>query len=76
MRKILALNQRGYRIGETHPRATVPNAVVREMYVLADFYKRTPTQIARQLGYSVQYVARVLRGEQRGQVAVRWRRVD
>ena len=76
MRKTLTLNQRGYRIGESHPRATVPNAVIDRMYALAFFEKLTPAQIARQLGYSRQYVARVLRGEQRGQVAVRWRRVE
>lgn len=76
MAKALALNKHGRRIGETHPRATVSNAVVREMYVLADFYQRTPTQIARQLGLSVQYVSRVLLGKQRGQVAVRWRRAE
>lgn len=76
MAKVLTLNQRGYRIGESHPRATVSNAAIDRMYTLAIFHKRTPTQIAHQLGYSVQYVSRVLLGKQRGQVAVRWRRVE
>lgn len=72
MRKLVAVNGRGQRIGESHPRATVPQATVDAIIDYAEIDHLTCVEIARKLGLNKSYVSRVLRGTLRCQLPEMW----
>lgn len=74
MQKFAGLNEKGARIGEYHPRAKLTDSDVGRVFELRESgwgYKR----IAVAMEISKSQVRRILRGEQRGQLPVRFRRV-
>jgi hypothetical protein len=72
MRKIVALNERGYRIGESHPRATIPQGTVDLVFEYAEDRHMTVTAISHELGLAKSYVSSVLHGKLRGQLPESW----
>jgi AraC-like DNA-binding protein len=68
-----AHNENGRRIGETHPVATIPDAVVRRIRDLREHEHWSLRRIAADCGVSVMHVWRICRYEVRAQIPVEWR---
>lgn len=74
--KSVAVNESGFRIGETHPRSTIPDFVVNKMRDLHEIHKKSYEQIARQFKIPYCTVAKICRYERRNQVLARSKRID
>lgn len=72
--KLVAVNERGQRIGESHPRAVLTDHEVSLVLALRD-EGCSYGWIARKMEISKSQVARIVRGERRAQLAARWKRV-
>jgi len=72
MRRIVALNERGHRIGESHPRASIPQDTVDLIFEYAEDRHMNGAEIGRELGLTKSYVSLVLRGKLRGQLPETW----
>ena len=72
MRKIVALNERGKRIGESHPRAPIPQDTVDLIFEYSEDRQMNGAAIGRELGLTKSYVSSVLRGKLRGQLPETW----
>lgn len=71
--RMIAVNERGRRIGESHPRAVLTD---HEVCLLLDLRAEgySYAWLAAKLEISKSQAARICRGERRGQVPSRWRR--
>lgn len=70
--EMVAHNAKGYRVGETHHRARVPDSVVvvlREMHAVGF----PCAELARMFGLRRGTVAKYLRGQLRAQAVASWR---
>lgn len=70
-KRTVALNDRGCRIGETHPRAKLMDYEVDMVFELRDS-GMTLAAIAEKLDVTKGTVWKILTGRRRGQVAARW----
>jgi hypothetical protein len=74
--KSVAVNELGLRIGETHPRSTIPDSVVDQMRDLHEIHKKSYGQISLRFKIPLRTVAKICRYERRNQVISRWKRVE
>lgn len=72
-RRIIAVNEAGYRVGESHPRATIPDSVVDLIRELREDRHFTLGMIAMRLGISKTTIGKICRYEVRAQVASDYR---
>lgn len=70
-KRVVALNDRGCRIGETHPRAKLTDNEVDLVFELRDA-GLTLAAIAEKLDVTKGTIWKILTGRRRGQVAARW----
>lgn len=73
--RIVALNERGQRIGETHPQAKYSNGEVSLLLSLRD-QGLTYSQIAQACGIPKSTVAHICRGARRCQTPARYSMVE
>jgi hypothetical protein len=79
--RVVAVNDRGQRIGEDHPRAVLTDAEVELMLELraelkADgSHKHSMSWLAHKFDVSKSCVAKIIWGDRRGQTAASWRGV-
>ncbi|TXH33866.1 helix-turn-helix domain-containing protein [Zoogloea sp.] len=73
--KIVAVNERGQRIGETHPQAKYSNGEVSLLLSLRD-QGLTYSQIAQACGIPKSTVAHICRGARRCQTPARYSMVE
>ena len=73
--KIVAVNERGQRIGETHPQAKYSNGEVSLLLSLRD-QRLTYSQIAQACGIPKSTVAHICRGARRCQTPARYSMVE
>ena len=73
--KIVAVNERGQRIGETHPQAKYSNGEVFLLLSLRD-QGLTYSQIAQACGIPKSTVAHICRGDRRCQTPARYSMVE
>lgn len=71
----VAINENGRRIGETHHRATVPDATIQEIRDLHELEGWGYRRIAVALGLRHTYVAKVCAYQLRAQTADHWIRL-
>lgn len=72
---LVALNEDGRRIGETHHRARITDSMVEQIRDLHEYDGKTPRQIAASLGLTFRTVKKICDYERRVQVPHSWRRV-
>jgi hypothetical protein len=72
---VIALNERGWPIGETHWNAHISNAQVDRIRELHEDERVTPGQIAIRLNISVNTIRKICRYERRAQTPERWKTV-
>ena len=72
---IVAVNELGYRIGSSHHNCTVSDEVIDKIRDLHEDDGMSYRQIAKALGLSKNFVAKVCRYERRAQTPDRWKRV-
>lgn len=70
-KRLVALNDRGCRIGETHPRAKLSDHDVDLVFELRDS-GMTLAAIAEKLDVTKGTVWKIITGRRRGQTAARW----
>jgi hypothetical protein len=71
--RMVAVNEQGQRVGESHPRARLSDAEIDLMFVMRK--RGVPVaEIARWFGRNRSYVWRVLHHRKRNQLAVVWKR--
>lgn len=75
MQKLVALNDKGRRIGENHPRARLTDAEVDLVLSLLDD-GLSYSQVAEKMDVSKSCIAHIATGRRRSQVAVRVLRVS
>lgn len=75
-RRYVGVNSFGYRVGEGHPRATIPDSVVDLIRELREDRNFTLGMIALRLQIKKSTVAKICRYEIRSQVADRWVAVE
>ena len=68
-----AHNEAGRRVGETHPFASIPDAVVRRMRDLREHHGWSLRRIAADCGVSVTHVWRIVGYHARAQIPTEWR---
>lgn len=73
--KYVALNEKGQRIGEGHPNATISDATVDLIRDLREEDNMTYDAIAKQLNICKELVAKICRYERRAQTPDRWKKV-
>ena len=73
--RLVALNERGHRIGESHPRAKYSDALINRLRDLHEQEGLGCRKLARMFHLDVRYVQRVLSYERRCQVARDWKRI-
>lgn len=73
--KYVALNERGQRIGEGHPNATISDATVDLIRDMREEDNMTYDAIAKQLNICKELVAKICRYERRAQTPDRWKKV-
>lgn len=69
MRKFVAVNEAGIRIGESHPAAKLSDADVELIRELRDSYRLSYRIIAEKFEVSVSSIAKICRYERRAQIA-------
>ena len=75
MREYVAVNDRGLRIGETHPRSTISDATVDLIREYHEDKGRSYGWIAMRLKIPARTVGKICRYEIRAQWPDRWKRV-
>jgi hypothetical protein len=75
VKKLVAVNERGLRIGEDHPNAKLSNAQVDELFDLVDAGK-TSREIASLLGVSHDLVKKIRCGHRRCQWPASWKLIE
>lgn len=76
MGKLVAVNEAGYRIGESHPRSVLSDLDVEEIRNLHEIAGKSYGWISMRKGISYHTVARICRYERRNQVVAIWKRVQ
>lgn len=76
MRKYVAVNDRGRRIGEDHPRATLSDDTVDLIRELHEDEGRSYCYIAMRLKISYHTIKKICRYERRAQIPDKWIRVE
>lgn len=71
--RLVAVNEQGQRVGESHPRARLTDAEIDLMFAMRK-HKVPVAEIARWFGRNRSYVWRVLNYRKRNQLAVVWKR--
>jgi DNA invertase Pin-like site-specific DNA recombinase len=72
---IVAVNELGYRIGSSHHNCRVADETIDKIRDLHEEEEKSYRQIAKMLGLSKDFVAKVCRYERRAQTPDRWKRV-
>lgn len=72
MSRVVAVNERGLRIGESHPLAKLTDAEVDKVFELVE-EGLTSREIAAIMDVSLDTVKKIRCGDRRGQVAVRYK---
>lgn len=75
-RKLVAYNELGFRIGETHPRSTISDELVETVREYHEDRGWSYERISRRFKLSYPTVAKLCRYERRAQVPDKWKRVD
>lgn len=75
MARKVQVDENGRRIGETHPRSTVPDDVVVQIRDLKEYDCLNCPQIARRLGVALGTVRKIARYERRVSVVARIKEV-
>ena len=75
MRRI-AVNDEGYRIGETHPNSTVADSVVTAIRDAHEFRSLGYRRLAAMFGCSRSYIQKICTYRIRGQAIAQYRRVE
>lgn len=73
--RLIATNDRGYRIGESHPNAKITDKEVEEIRDLHEFASMGYTEIARNYGVKKSIIAEICRYEKRVQTVFDWKKV-
>lgn len=73
--KLVAVDERGYRVGSSHHNSTIPDAVVRAVRDAHEYDGRSYDWIAKHMGLGKSTVAKLCRYERRAATAARWKRV-
>ena len=73
--RLVAVDERGYRVGATHNNSTIPDAVVRAVRDAHENELRSYGWIARHMGLLKSTVAKICRYERRAALPSSWRRV-
>lgn len=76
MRKYVAVNDRGRRIGEDHPRSTLSDDTVDLIRELHEDEGRSYGFIAMRLKISYHTIKKICRYERRAQIPDKWIRVE
>lgn len=71
---MVPINDLGCRIGQHHPRSTIPDVLVFQMRELRDLGWTYP-EIADHVGHPVCTVSKICRYERRSQTAYRYKRI-
>lgn len=72
---IVAVNELGYRIGSSHHNCRISDEVVDQIRDMHEDGGKSYRQIAKLLGLSKNFVAKICRYERRAQTPDRWKRV-
>ena len=72
----VAVNEQGYRIGASHHNARIPDDVIDKIRDMHEDEGIGYRKIAKALGLSKNFVAKVCRYERRAQTPDRWKRVS
>ena len=72
---IIAFNENGRRIGETHHNCRIPQAVVDQMRDLHEDQNVSYKELSKMFNLSLCVVAKICRYERRAQTPDRWKRV-
>ena len=75
-RKVVAVNENGRRVGETHHNARVPDAVVNQIRDLHENQQISYKKLAEMFDLRPDYVARVCRYERRAQQPHSWKKLE
>ncbi|MEY4672716.1 MAG: Bordetella virus [Planctomycetota bacterium] len=73
---LVAYNEEGNRVGETHHNSTIPDLIVRAIRDLHEEEGLGYTLLSRRFGISRSAIAKICRYERRNQFPCRWRRVE
>lgn len=73
--RVIGYNDEGYRVGEGHPRATIPDAVIHRIRELHEKEDITYRELAKRFEISIWHVGKICRYERRSSVAHRYERV-
>jgi hypothetical protein len=72
--QVIALNEHGHRIGETHHNATIPEETVQRLRYLHEEEGIGYRRLAKMFNLRRDTVIKICRYERRGQIAHAWRR--
>ena len=75
MRRSIAYADNGYRVGESHHQARIPDSVVRLIRDLREYDGLSYSQIAKRVGCSRQHVHRICTYVMRAAIPAEWRTV-
>jgi ribosome-binding protein aMBF1 (putative translation factor) len=73
---VVGVDERGYRVGQTHHNSTIPDSVVRAVRDAHEYDLWSYNRIAREMGLKKSTVAKLCRYERRAIIAQQWRRTD
>ena len=73
--KVIALNERGFRIGATHHNATIPEETIQRLRYLHEEEGIGYRRLSRMFNIRRDTVVKICRYERRGQVPHAWKRV-
>ena len=76
MRRSIAYADNGYRVGESHHQARIPDSVVRLIRDLREYDGLSYSQIAKRVGCSRQHVHRICTYVMRAAIPAEWRTVE
>lgn len=71
----IPVNEKGRRIGQYHPRSTIPDKMVECMRDMHERKRLSYGQIALRLHLSVNSIKKICRYERRAEIVAGWRRV-
>lgn len=75
MKKVIAMNERGYRIGESHHNAKLSNAQIDEIFFLRDEKKLSFGEIAKRMNVSKATIFNAYHLIYRSQLATKFKTV-
>lgn len=75
MQRMIGVNERGLRVGESHQRAKLTDRDIELFWQLRDVDGWGCKRLAEKFEISHQYAARIFRGERRSQRAVDYRKI-